>query len=101
MPPAMAQTPPRTRIRDTTIQNFRYFMKSIFVLRNSSITCSLFEARGASDRKLLHLAAGQNEVEDPMAHEHRREEGGEEADRQRDGEALDGAGAELKQEQRR
>src|SRR5262245_22372005 len=53
----------------------------------------------ALDAQPLDPPAAQPEVEDHACEQHRREQVRDESDDQRDGEPLDGTGAELEQEQ--
>src|SRR5215210_2781141 len=96
-----AKTPIPTRTRETMIQNFRYFMKSMLVSRSNSIACSFESALGALDRQLLDAEPGEDQVEHPAADEDRGEHRGQQADGQGDGKAADRAGAELEQEEGR
>src|ERR1700730_996716 len=105
----MAKKPTNIRITETVIQNFRYFMKSIWVSRSSRMAYSLCETPSpqiesgviGSDRQLLHPAPRQYQVEDPLADENRGEQRGQQTDAERHREALDRSGAELEQEHRR
>src|SRR5580693_4866265 len=88
-------------------------MKSMWVSRSSRMAYSLCEnpslsiragvisSSARSDRELLHPAARQHHVEDPLADEDRSEERGQQADDERHRETLDRPGAELEQERRR
>src|SRR5580765_8892475 len=72
-------------------------MKGMLVLTSS---WSMGRASPRLDAQPLELAAAQPEVVDHAGEQHRREHVRDQADDQRDGEALDRTGAELEQEQR-
>src|SRR4029077_10699549 len=90
-----AKTPSAISAQEAKIARHLYFRKSMLVCRKNSISGFLY-----GDRVDV-LAAAVHELEQRVGHEDGREHRDQQTDDQRDGEALDRAGAELQQEEGR
>src|SRR5216110_569282 len=82
---------------EKTYATRRYFMNGMLVpIRN----CSIVGGLSGSDAQPLDLGAAEHGVEDHAREYDGGEHVGDQADDERDRESLDGAGAELKEEER-